>query len=37
MAKQIIKVAVALILVALIWKLVVEDEPTVEEEIDRID
>ena len=38
MAKQILKMAVVLILVALIWKLVIdESEPTATEEIDRID
>lgn len=38
MAKQILKVAVVLILVALIWKLVIEDEERGgSEEVDRID
>lgn len=37
MAKQILKVAVVLILVALIWKLVVEDEEPALDEVDRID
>ena len=37
MAKQILKVAVVLILVALIWKLVIEDdEPAPSEDVDRI-
>ena len=38
MPKQILKIAVVLILVALIWKLVI-DEPEVSpsEEVDRID
>jgi|GEM_PF-1085694 len=38
MAKQILKIAVVLILVALIWKLVVgDDEPATAEDVDRID
>lgn len=37
MAKQILKIAVVLILVALIWKLVVEDTEPAPEEVDRID
>ena len=38
MAKQILKIAVVLILVALIWKLVIDEaEPTPSEEVDRID
>lgn len=38
MPKQILKIAVVLILVALIWKLVIDEpEPSPTEEIDRID
>lgn len=37
MAKQILKIAVVLILVALIWKLVVGDETGPSDEVDRID
>lgn len=38
MAKQILKIAVVLMLIALIWKLVIDDKGSAaDEEVDRID
>jgi hypothetical protein len=37
MARKLMKVAVALLLIALVWKLVLGDEAEELEEVDRID